>query len=340
MTAPALYRFDPKKTKSVANYPLLANDNFYPSRNMPLLGGVNHITAGITDTSGADTSAEGTIRYGQTTSVSVSWTGILDSDSIHDCLPDDYTAWTQGVRGHSFNSPLMSLEIGCGTTNWDSLPESWRTNVMANMIRYWAPRVEFYGWPVEYQFDRDKIDWLIARETAIGFTDHKILNPAQRTDPFWYRGRNTFPVEEFLDGIRKAIKDGSAPSTPSYPSEPPSSDLAKDGRMGPRTITRWQRVMGTKADGVISYPYSELVAAVQKFLVSKGRTGRTGQRLAIDGRGILPNLSRDYGPTNTVYALQRHLGTTRDGILSTPRSNAVMELQDRLNKAKTGSGKF
>ncbi|HMM95360.1 hypothetical protein [Phycicoccus sp.] len=341
MSTPAAYRFDPTKPKTVSNYPLLANRKWHPTRNLPILGGVNHITAGVTDQSAPDTSAEGTIRYGQTTTVDASWTGILDSDSIVDCLPDDYTAWAQGVSGHSFNSPFVSLEIGCGTTNWAAIGEAWREAVMTNMVIYWAPRVEHYGWPIEYQFDRDKIDWLIAKELAVGFTDHHVLNPSQRSDPFWYKGHNTFPYAEFLDRLRKALKDGvPKPTTPTYPGGSGSAKLAIDGRMGPLTVTKWQRVMGTTPDSVISYPRSELVAAVQVYLNAAGRRDKHGRKLVVDGKGILPNLSRNAGPSNTIAALQRHLGTTMDEILSYPRSNAVMALQERLNKAKDGSKKF
>jgi hypothetical protein len=119
---------------------------------------------------------------------------------------------------------------------------------------------------------------------------------------------------------------GTSP-TPTPAPAPSPAKLEVDGRLGPATIKRWQQVMGTTQDGVISRP-SELVRKVQRHLVSRGAS------LAVDGYGIQPNTSEDYGPTQTLKALQRYLGTTADGILSNPSSNAVKALQTRLNGGK------
>ena len=98
--------------------------------------------------------------------------------------------------------------------------------------------------------------------------------------------------------------------------------LAVDGGLGRLTITRWQEVMGTPADGIIS-PVSTLVRVVQSKLNGFGYT----PRLVLDGRGIAQNNSK----THTIDALQWHLGTVRDGRLSLPVSGAVKALQTRLN---------
>lgn len=90
-----------------------------------------------------------------------------------------------------------------------------------------------------------------------------------------------------------------------------TTKLAVDGLLGPSTIRRWQQVMGTPVDGVISRP-SSLVRAVQK-------------RLGVTTDGLL-------GPA-TIRALQRHLGTTQDGVISQP-SQMVRALQARLNEGK------
>ena len=119
------------------------------------------------------------------------------------------------------------------------------------------------------------------------------------------------------------------PKPPTLPTPKPtaSTALVVDGKLGPATIKRWQKVMGTQVDGEISRP-SELVRAVQRRLNTKGA------RLVVDGKGIQPNTSADYGPTNTVKALQRYLGTSADGVLSHPTSEAVKALQRRLNTGK------
>ena len=117
---------------------------------------------------------------------------------------------------------------------------------------------------------------------------------------------------------------GTAP--PTKPTTP--ALLVVDGRLGPKTIKRWQQIMGTKADGKISDP-SPLVKAVQRHLNGKLKlTGNT--KLVIDGRGV-----RQDGKTyKTVRQLQRYLGTPQDGKMSTPVSQVVRALQSRLNAGR------
>lgn len=104
-------------------------------------------------------------------------------------------------------------------------------------------------------------------------------------------------------------------------SNPTPPQLAVDGQLGPLTIARWQTIMGTPADGVISRP-SALVKAVQRTL-----NARIGAGLAVDGDGI----RQDGKHYKTVAALQRYLGTGVDGFLSVPVSDAVKAVQRRLN---------
>lgn len=116
-------------------------------------------------------------------------------------------------------------------------------------------------------------------------------------------------------------------TTPKPTTTPKPVTLTVDGKLGPATIKRWQQVMDTPADGAISRP-SSLVKAVQRHLNAKGA------RLEVDGKGIGRNDDGDYGPTLTVKALQKYLGTTADGVLSHPSSAAVKALQRRLNTGK------
>lgn len=119
----------------------------------------------------------------------------------------------------------------------------------------------------------------------------------------------------------------TAPVNTNPKPRPTSTALVVDGKLGPATIKRWQQVMGTERDGVISRP-SELVRAVQRHL------NRKGARLVVDGKGIQSNNDGDYGPTKTVKALQKYLGTEVDGVLSHPSSSAVKALQRRLNTGR------
>jgi len=100
--------------------------------------------------------------------------------------------------------------------------------------------------------------------------------------------------------------------------------LAVDGRLGPKTISAWQRTMHTTVDGYITQPpgHSELVAAVQRHL-----NAAIGVALVVDGQGI-----QQGGPRSlTTWALQRYLRTPQDGVISAPVSQVVMAVQDRLN---------
>jgi hypothetical protein len=110
---------------------------------------------------------------------------------------------------------------------------------------------------------------------------------------------------------------GSAP-----PPSPSDGLLLVDGVLGKHTISKWQMVMGTPVDGVISTPYSQLVAAVQRRLNQAFNFG-----LTIDGNGIFQD-NRWY---HTAGALQKYLGSPVDGRISTPTSECIKALQRRLN---------
>ena len=99
--------------------------------------------------------------------------------------------------------------------------------------------------------------------------------------------------------------------------------LDVDGELGPKTIAKWQQVMGTKVDGIITPGNSDLVRAVQRRLQVT-----VNNRLVVDGDGIYQN-GRYY---KTIAALQTYLGTGVDGKLSVPSSQAVKALQRRLNE--------
>ena len=104
----------------------------------------------------------------------------------------------------------------------------------------------------------------------------------------------------------------------------PAPQLVVDGRLNAATIRRWQQIMGTPADGVISKP-SSLVKAVQRRLNAAVDAG-----LTVDGEGI----GQDGKVYATARALQRYLGTSQDGRISAPVSEVVKALQRRLNTGK------
>lgn len=95
--------------------------------------------------------------------------------------------------------------------------------------------------------------------------------------------------------------------------------LTVDGKLGPKTIAKWQTVMGTKVDGKIDKGDSELIRAVQVKL-----KGTVDHRLEVDGR---------LGP-KTIGALQRYLGTPVDQRISPENSTVIKALQRRLNEGR------
>lgn len=127
-------------------------------------------------------------------------------------------------------------------------------------------------------------------------------------------------LKEYLDAGGKLVID-DAPSDP----KPAPGKLVVDGKLGPATISLWQKIMDTPVDGKIDDRGSLLVMAVQRFL-SKAQ----GRQLRIDGVGIKQD-GRQY---ETVAALQRYLGTPVDYQISTPVSTVVMALQRRLNTGR------
>lgn len=140
-------------------------------------------------------------------------------------------------------------------------------------------------------------------------------------------------IHIWLEDSRGTIPSSSVQPPPSSsPSKP--AGLKIDGVLGPESIKRWQAVMGTYVDGVISTPKSALVMAVQRKLNSSA-TGRdwNGRKLIVDGEGIASNINGRYpssGRTRTVYALQRYLASGADGALDNP-SAVIKKLQERLN---------
>lgn len=81
--------------------------------------------------------------------------------------------------------------------------------------------------------------------------------------------------------------------------------LAIDGNVGPATVRRWQQVMGTTVDGIIS---GQVVP-----------DGRTYWRPAIDSSIV----HYGAGGSDLIRAVQRHLGCSVDGLLGPATIRAI-----------------
>lgn len=114
---------------------------------------------------------------------------------------------------------------------------------------------------------------------------------------------------------------GAAPTPKPGPSVP--LQLEVDGELGPKTIKRWQQIMDTPVDGVITPGNSMLVRAVQRHL------NKYGFGLVVDGDGIYQ--TPDRRRSKTIGALQRYLRVPVDSYLTHPKSETVKALQRKLN---------
>ncbi len=133
------------------------------------------------------------------------------------------------------------------------------------------------------------------------------------------------------DGTLTGQRPVPVTTAPVRPS--PTSTIAVDGKWGQQTTRALQAILGTTVDGVVSHQWrsrhnenlyaaqfdrtavgSEVIRAVQRTVTYPGR---------VDGL---------CGPM-TIRALQRHLGTTVDGVIS-PVSQMVTALQRRINAGR------
>jgi hypothetical protein len=105
---------------------------------------------------------------------------------------------------------------------------------------------------------------------------------------------------------------GGAPGVPSV-----DEALDVDGDLGPKTVRKWQKVMGTTVDGRIDDDNSQLMRKVQEKL--KATVDHT---LVVDG---------DWGK-RTTRALQQYLGSPVTGAFSSSNSSLIKALQRRLNE--------
>lgn len=196
--------------------------NFRTNRRKPILGVVMHITAGMTDYSGADTSADATTRYGATTSREASWHVCIDSDGIIPSVRDAYTAWHAGVSSAYWSHPArpyvndatLGIEQGTGVTNWAGMPDWWVERTLRNVAVWAAPRVKKYGIPLTVVRDRTTVGNAIMAGRPFGFVSHAVMAPHNRTDPGVYQGRDTYPWARLFTMIREELAGTTTAPTP------------------------------------------------------------------------------------------------------------------------------
>jgi hypothetical protein len=189
--------------------------NYRTFRRKSILGVVMHITAGMTDYSGPDTSAEATTRYGADTTRDASWHVCIDSDGIIPSVRDAYTAWHAGVIDiANVNDATLGIEQGTGQVDWRKAPDAWVDRTIRNVAVWLAPRVIKYQIPLVLTNDRNAIEAAIIANRRFGFTSHKIISPSNRTDPGWIGTTDTYPWSMLFAYIRQEMALLTNPPTP------------------------------------------------------------------------------------------------------------------------------
>lgn len=130
--------------------------------------------------------------------------------------------------------------------------------------------------------------------------------------------------------LRSAVTGGTIPaSTPEAPVTPEA--LIVDGYVGPKTVRRWQEIMGTPQDGEISGQIRSLKKYHLRFTSDALEYGSGGSQLikAVQSR-LGATVDGQLGP-QTIKAIQSQVGVYADGYFGQQTASA---LQARLN---TGS---
>jgi hypothetical protein len=219
------------------------------------------------------------------------------------------------------NETSISIEMAnsTGAPNWEVSETTWKS----------AARLA--GWLFAHVIK--------AAPTRANVVYHSHWYPTACAGPYMDSVYNELLAE--VQAAYQAFTNPQPNPTP-RPVTPPNNNLTVDGLLGPATITRWQNVMGTPADGVITSSGSALVRAVQEFLNAHGGLDEAGHKLAVDGICDMDNTHHDTKKQHTIAGLQRYLRTPNDGIFSGPPtgSTVVKALQSKLNNAKNGSKEF
>ena len=131
------------------------------------------------------------------------------------------------------------------------------------------------------------------------------------------------------DKVRKEVNNRTGGKSSSKPSKSKTkANLIVDGKWGKGVTRALQKSLGTPVDGIISkQPRNSVSQSLYGGTVKYGSGGSNvivalQKKIGVGADGKL-------GPA-TVRALQRHLGTPVDGVLSRP-SAVVKELQRKLN---------
>jgi hypothetical protein len=156
-----------------------ATQQFHPSRNAPLTGGVLlHTTESIMDNVGPDTGAENVAGFISRRGDYGSYHTIVDADSTVRLMPDTYTAFHCAASG--YNSRTFGLSFACRTADLnpdDPWTQAAFKRAAAELVRFWT----------ENGFDPAAVARFVpaeATKSGPGLSTHGDAQPADRSDAF------------------------------------------------------------------------------------------------------------------------------------------------------------
>jgi hypothetical protein len=139
-----------------------------------------------------------------------------------------------------------------------------------------------------------------------------------------------------IPGILAGITGGAVPIPPTPTPEPPAGGLVVDGQWGRATTLALQKLLGTEQDGVISNQWRVDGVNYPGLFAAEWNKTQIGSNLIRAMQGVLGIPQDGLCGRDTISAIQRYLGTQVDGVISTPYSNMVAEMQRRLNTGDAG----
>lgn len=205
---------------------------------------------------------------------------------------DDGDGWRE-IRARDFDKDLKD-----------------RDYTMENVVQLWVTRARAGKMPwVRYIIYRSRI-W--HRKNGFKTQEYKGANAhnehAHVTSEFNQASDTVTGTNWYLNDLKPKV---STPTKPAPP-KPPADQLVVDGKLGPKTIKRWQQVCHHRS--VTDRMDEDFIKAIQGFLKI-----RVDHRIAVDG---------GWGP-QTTGGLQRWLKCPVTRVMDT---ETVKSLQRRLNR--------
>lgn len=207
----------------------------------PQLGGAQHVavTAEFLQNNTPDQSAENVTAWGlNPANKGASWNDCIDRDTYVPLLPTWTRPWQHGVSGapKDLNSILVGQEMGILGTDWRIKPDWFVLAQLRMSAAVWAMYVAKLGWPLEVIHDRAEVYRRISAGRKVGFTEHYVLDNANRNDAgqVGTSMTTTFPWHKRHSGgpgllplIREELAVKAGPVTPPPSVKAPAGSLWK-----------------------------------------------------------------------------------------------------------------